>query len=186
MRRSPLLVSGLAALVLLAAFALAGQRPTGAQDATPSGAVLAGHPLVGAWMLDTDADDPANPAALAVFSSDGVYTQADYDGSDGVGSWESTGPTTVAMTFLQQFPDEQGDFGGRTIVRATIKVAPDGQSLTAEYTVEFLGGDEAAMGQIGPGTATGTRIAVEPMGTPTTSIADAFGGGGPAAGTPAP
>jgi len=190
MRRTWPPVSALAVL-LLGALAFAGLRPAVAQDATPAAgaAAMAGHPLVGAWILDTDVDDPANPPTLALFTSDGIYQQADPDGSDGYGSWEATGPSSGAMTFVGQFPlgeDESAGIGSTT-VRAAIMVDAGGQTLTAEYTVGFVGIEGAPTGEVGPGRASGTRIVVEPMGTPVASLAEAFAGGGtPAASTPAP
>ena len=64
---------------------------TAAQDGTPA-ATLAGHPLVGAWVLNTNADDPANPPTLASFSADGIYTQVDAQGR-GRPRWRSTTST---------------------------------------------------------------------------------------------
>ncbi len=63
---------------------------------------------------------------------------------------------------------------GRTTIRATIEVASDGQSLTAEFTIEF---DEEGIssGEYGPGAVTGTRIVVEPMGTPAGPFEDLEG-----------
>jgi len=174
------IVASVLAILLMGLFAAGRTARTAAQDGTP--AAMAGHPLVGAWLLDADTDDPENPPALVVFSSDGVYTQADYDGSVGVGSWEPTGPTSGALTFFQQFPNEDEDFGGSTVVRATIEATDDGETFTASYTLEFVEPDGASDGEIGPGTATATRIAVEPMGTPVASFDEAFAE--PEAGTP--
>jgi hypothetical protein len=60
------------------------------------------------------------------------------------------------------------------IIRASIEVAPDGQSLTATYTLEFIDPDGTSSGEIGPGMAEGTKLAVEPMGTPVASFEEAF------------
>jgi hypothetical protein len=161
MRRLSVLAVLLVSLVgLVAVGRVAG---TGAQDAA--------HPLVGAWLLNTDVDTPGStPSTLASFSADGVYTQVDADGSAGIGSWAATGPTTADLTFYGLLPDEAG--GGRFTVRAAIEVAADGQTLTATYTLEFTMPDGTSTGQYGPGHVTGTRIAVEPMGTPVGSLTD--------------
>ena len=132
---------------------------------TDSAVSTEGHPLVGAWLL-VEADDPDRPPSLVAFTSDGIYQQADFDGTASYGSWEATGPSSAAMTFIQQFPGDDGEFGGSTMIRASIEVNPDGQSFTADYTIE-MGGDEGApAGEYGPGAVSATRIAVEPMGTP--------------------
>lgn len=64
-----------------------------AQDATPiAGASLVGHPLVGAWSLDTDTEIEDDAPNVAHFTSDGTFAAHDYFGDDEVGSWEATGP----------------------------------------------------------------------------------------------
>lgn len=171
MPRTPVL--GSVVVVLLAGWGELGRGADAlAQDATP--AAPAGHPIVGAWLIDVDADDPANPPGLVIFRDDGTYLQADPDGRTGVGSWEATGPDTAALTALFHGQDETGDFADTTKVRATVEVADDGDALTAEYTLEFIGPDGTSGGEIGPGTATAERIAVEPVGTPVASMAEAM------------
>ena len=177
MRRPSVLAVLIVALVGLVAV---GRVPgTAAQDGTPA-AGMAGHPLVGAWLLNTDVDTPGSaPDTLASFSADGVYAQVDSDGSAGIGSWVATGPTSAAMSFRSLLPDQEG--GGAIEVRAAIEVAADGQSLTATYTLELVGAGGNASGQYGPGHVTGTKIAVEPEGTPAGPLSDLesqFGGEG--------
>ena len=58
-------------------------------------------------------------------------------------------------------------------IRAAGEVSEDGQSFTAEFTIEFTG-EGAPSGEYGPGHVTGTRINVEPMGTPAGSLEDLF------------
>jgi hypothetical protein len=138
-----------------------------AQDATPS--TMAGHPLVGSWAIDTDTEDPANPVALGIFSSDGTYLEVEVDGFIGVGGWEPTGESSANMTFWFVTPDGSGT------VRASIDVAPEGGTFTATYTVEFVSPDGTSTGEIGPGTAEGTKLSVEPQGTPVGSFEEVFG-----------
>ena len=63
------------------------------------------------------------------------------DGVVGLGVWEPTGPTSAALTITEQLPAQQvGEIEGATLTtRAAIEVAPDGQSLSADYTVEAGG-----------------------------------------------
>ena len=49
------------------------------------------HPLVGAWLLDTDAADPANAPDVVVFTTDGAYISVDAEGFPTLGVWEATG-----------------------------------------------------------------------------------------------
>ncbi|MFL5760596.1 MAG: hypothetical protein ACJ789_12785 [Thermomicrobiales bacterium] len=184
MRR--ILVLAILLAVVLGGLLIFGRAATiGAQDSTP--AAMAGHPLVGTWLLDTDTGDPNNSPTLATFTADGIYTQLDADGSVGIGSWQTTGDTSAAMTF-HGFNTEDGQYSGMFTVRAAIEVAADGHSLTATYTLEFVSADGTATGQYGPGNVTGTKVAVEAMGTPQGPIEDLFaqfGGGTPEA-TPGP
>lgn len=157
-------------VVLLAAFMMLGTLIVGgtftaAQDATP--VASAEHPLVGTWTLDTDLENPDNSLSLDVFAADGTYIEVDVDGV-AAGVWEPTGDSTANLTF--RFIDEEG----MGIIRASIEVAPDGQSLTATYTLEFIDSDGTSSGEIGPGTAEGTKLTVEPPGTPVASFEEAF------------
>lgn len=147
----------LALIVILAGLVAVG-RPTpdaGAQDSTAS---LASHPLVGAWLLDINAEDPENAPSLAIFSSDGTYLEVDVDGT-GIGVWDATGERAANLTIL--FSDE----GGSYKVRAAVEVDETGEQLSASYTFEpTIAGEN--LGEFGPESATGTRIAVEAMGEP--------------------
>jgi hypothetical protein len=172
MRRFATLCS--VATLLLLGGAVGGSPVGHALAQTPASASTEGHPLVGAWILTIADFDGVT--ALVAFSSDGIYQEFDQDGAAGYGTWEATGPTTAALTFVTMFPASEGEFGGSSTVRATVEASADGQSLTAQFTIEFTGVEGIPEGEFGPGTATGTRIAVEPMGTPVGPIEDLFGG----------
>src|SRR5215204_3564858 len=167
MRRFVVLVSVAAVLGLLV-LGLVSPR-TDAQEGTP--AAMAGHAIIGAWLLDVDTEDPSNPPSLAIFHDDGTYLQADADGSNGVGVWEATGANSAALTAIFHGQDESGNFGGATTVRATIEVDSSGEILTAQYTLEFGDPAGASSGEMGPGMASAERITVEPMGTLTAPMA---------------
>jgi hypothetical protein len=132
-----------------------------AQDASPG---LAAHPLVGTWIVDTNTADDTNAPSTVEFHADGTYLEVDVDGVS-AGAWEPAGPQTATLTFVFRGTDESGAPTSGT-VRADVEVAADGQSLTATYTVEFAGPDGTPTGQLGPGEASGTRLKVEPMGSP--------------------
>ena len=128
--------------------------------------------MVGTWVL-TDDSNPEGPSTIVgAFSSDGTFVQVE-EGDVGVGVWEPTGPTSAALTFTGQNPPDEG--GGNFTIRATFEVAPDGQSLTADYTLEGSGMEGVPPGEYGPGQVTGTRVVVEPMGTPVGSLDELFG-----------
>ena len=125
---------------------------------------------------------PTNAPALLVFHADGSYPEVDANGDTGIGSWEATGAGTAGPTFRYVFADAAGALAGPATVRATVEATVDGQSFTAASALQLAGPDGTGTGQFGPGRATGTRIAVEPMGTPIAPLTDLFEQGG----TPAP
>ncbi len=160
-------------LIGLVAIMVNGSPVAVAQEASP--AAGADHPIVGSWRLDTDTANPTNPMTLAVFTSDGVYFQVEpLDGpgpgsSVGVGSWEPTGETTGDMTFVIVIGTSL-----TVVVRASIDSA-DGESLTATATSELIQPDGTSSGEMGPVFVEGTKISVEPQGTPAGSLGDMSG-----------
>ena len=107
------------------------------------------------WLLTVE-EFPEDPPQLIAFHADGTYQESSADGTTGIGSWEATGPTSINLTFIEMFPiDEEGSVGMQTI-RAAGEVSEDGQSFTAEFTIEFTG-EGAPAGEYGPGHVTGTR-----------------------------
>lgn len=182
MRRLSIFVSVL--LIAIVGIIAAGRSFTSvqAQSSTP----MPGHPLVGSWNANTDASNPTNPPSLFIFTSDGIYTEVDADGTTAIGAWQATGANTANLYAVSNQTDDNGKFVGRLIIRASITVSADGQSFTAPYTLELtppMAGGKST-GQAGPGMATGTKIAVEAMGTPVMTIPQLMGGGQPQA-TPA-
>lgn len=169
MRRAVVLL--LSAIVLLGTVLIGGGAFATAQDTD-----FTDHPLVGPWDLDTDTEDPENPLSQATFSADGTYLQVDVDGT-ALGVWEPTGDATGKLTV--SFEDDQGV----VTIRASFEVAPDGQSLTATYTLELVDPSGQSSGEIGPGSVEGTRMEAEGPGTPVASLEEFFeeAGGSPEA-----
>ena len=98
--------------------------------------------MVGTWDL-TETAAPRGPVTFVLaFSADGNVLSAG-EGEVGLGVWEATGPTSAALTITQPIPAEEldGVEGASFTIRATFEVDPDGQSLTADYTVEAVGMD---------------------------------------------
>lgn len=156
-------LSTASSILAVSLLAIGGLAPaTLAQSASPM--PTAASPAVGAWVL-TIADNPTSPPQEIILHADGTYLQYDGAGGVSIGAWAATGPNTGAITLVQYGLDSTGKVGHSTI-RATFEVAPDGNSLTAAYTLEYFGADGSDSGQMGPGSATGTRVLVEPMGSP--------------------
>jgi len=167
----------LAVAVLLGLFAADQGGGTRAQDSTP---MPGPHPVVGSWWVNlavTGAMD--QEAALDTFAADGTLlasvksvSLAPPDAPFGQiftslmhGSWTATGPDQVALTLVRLQTDEGGNYLGTVTVRAVLDVSSDGQRLSGPFTYDVAdpAGNVVASGT---GTAEGTRITVEPMGTP--------------------
>ena len=133
------------------------------------------HPFVGAWIFTVDGF-PEEFTELMAIHADGTLQETATDGTTGIGSWEATGPDSFNLTFnslsLTGDGSIEGSFAMGTI-RAAGEVSEDGQSFTAEFTLE-LTGEGAPAGEFGPGSVTGTRINVEPMGTPAAPVEALF------------
>jgi hypothetical protein len=129
------------------------------------------HPIVGTWNTDSAVRNRSPWETLSgpgdvVFSADGTLVSLDSEDVS-LGVWEPTGPSTVALMFSGLIPvEELGIAGARITIRATHEVAPDGQSFSGDYTAELSGSEAMPTGEYGPDSVTGTRVVVEPMGTP--------------------
>jgi hypothetical protein len=124
----------------------------------------------------TDPSDPEGEPNPVAFTADGIVVNVETDGVVGLGVWEPIGPTDVTLTIVEPVTGEGPDNTGTVTIRATGEVAADGQAFTADYTIEVSGVVGLPMGEYGPGTVTGTRVVVEPMGTPVGSFEELFGG----------
>jgi hypothetical protein len=167
------LVGGVIATSAVASASTATTEPS-SETATATASAPEAHPIVGTWHTETSSDDQGD----VTFSADGTLVSVDTDGAT-LGVWEATGPSTVNLMFSGLIPaEESGSGGGRFIIRATLEVAPDGQSFTGDYTAEVTADFEGAppAGEYGPDQVTGTRVVVEPMGTPVGPIDELFGG----------
>jgi hypothetical protein len=168
MRRVPIFTA-LAALAVVALVAAGRPGPGAAQDAAP-----AAHPIVGTWLLDTDAADPANAPEVAVFTADGAYVSVDAEEFTSLGVWEATGERTATLTIVTAGADEEGALFGTFTIRAAIEADASGDAFTAEYTGEFVAADGTASGEYGPGSAAATRLAAEAPGEPVGPLSELF------------
>ena len=134
-----------------------------AQDATP--AAMAGHPIVGTWIIDRDITTATEAPSIVVVTADGGII----DPSLGVaGAWQATGPRTSAWTLVGTQPGNGGTF----VVRSTPEVDETGMNLTGAYTVTIVAPDGSVMATV-PGDSSGVRLPIEPVeagGTPLPGI----------------
>ena len=141
---------------------------------------LAGHPIVGSWLLDTDLTDPKNAVSLVAFTADGIYMEVDDDGTTGLGSWASTGDTTGEMTL--RFVDADGI----AIIRASLEVSATDDMLRAEYTIEFVDPEGVSTGEYGPGKRKAPGQRSSRWGQPVGTLEDLFSTFGEPEATPVP
>jgi hypothetical protein len=151
-----------AMLVVLGLVAIDSHSGVHAQDATPPAGSMANHPLVGTWSVN----NPDGGPGVTAFTADGIVVDTEVEGGSGVGSWQPTGDTTAAFTFV--IPASDAEFSGIIVIRGTAEVDASGATFTATYSVSGQLSDGsvpfAEQGQV-----TGTRLPVEPVeaaGTP--------------------
>ncbi len=147
--RAPLALA--AALVLVGAVALA--RSMGdarAQDATP--AAMAGHPLVGTWLL-TFANLPGT-LDLNTYGADGTVVQSGPAG-EGAGAWTATGPASAAMTLVLL---EVAGGPAPVVIHAAMDVDAAAGTFDGTFTIEGVPG--------GPTAFHGARVVVGPVAIP--------------------
>lgn len=135
-----------------------------AQNATP--VATEQYPLVGTWLLDADAEDLSNAPEVILVTADGGYISVNAEGVTTLGVWEATGERSAVVTLTSTRVDESGATEGTYVTRASVEVDVSGDTLTASYTTEVVEPDGTGTGEFGPTSATATRLAPEPMGTP--------------------
>ena len=156
MRRFSMFLSTVA-VMLLGILGLQMQPVAIAQEATPT--TMNRHPLVGTWLLDTDADDPANTPDVVVFTGGGAYISVDAEGFPSLGVWEASGERTATLTIVSPGMEEEA-FAGTFMIRATIDVDEVGDAFTAQYTGEFVEPD------VEPAPGSTARGRPRPRGSP--------------------
>jgi len=141
---------------------------------------MAKHPIVGSWRLSlagTGAMDQED--VLDTFTADGTVLASVKPVSPAPpgapfgqifaslmhGNWMVVGPNQVALTLVRLQTDESGNYLGTVTVPAVAEVSSDGQGLSGSFTYDVAdpSGNVVASGD---GTLEGTRLAVQPMGTP--------------------
>jgi len=158
-------LAGLGAGGLGVAMAASG-RHAAAQDASPVS--MAGHPLVGAWVVDRNPDDHTDPPTAVVYTADGGWI----DPVLGVaGMWRATGPHSAEWTaFGLVAQGAQGYFALRT----SAEIDEAGQTFTGTGTVTIVAPDGTVVNTIAGGpNSHGTRLrmeSVEAAGKPFTGV----------------
>lgn len=131
-----------------------------AQDASP--AAMAGHPLVGTWIVDRIVGNPNDPPTTNVLTADGGLADSSA-GADGL--WEATGPNTANFTLI--VIDVQA--GTYSMIRGSLEVDATGDTATASYSRTVVAADGTVVDQGAEATAQYIRLRIEPqdaVGTP--------------------
>ena len=117
--------------------ALAARRlGANAQDATPTS--LAGHPFVGAWIVDRNPDDPTEIPTYNVITSDGTIIDPSVGGA---GVWEATGPNTANFTLTGTIAELSAYF----LVRGSVTVEEGGDHATNVVSSTIVAADGTVM-----------------------------------------
>lgn len=144
------------ALAALGSAVVSGSGPVGtaAQDAAAS--ELAGHPLVGTWMVDTDIDLPSDAPEIGIFTADGSVFGL--GASRWVsGAWEAADDQTGTVTMAGVF---EANGGGYVVVRGPHEVDEAGDSWTCACTFTVVAPDGTVLDS-GQATAHAVRLPVE-------------------------
>jgi hypothetical protein len=123
--------------------------------------------IVGTWLL-TIAQSGATFQSLATYHSDGTITGSSslrFLSSDS-GVWTATASNGqyIATVDALMF-DSQGNLAGRRRIRATIRLAADG-NLIGAFVMDFFGLDGSVQRAAGNGTFVATRMVVDPPTAP--------------------
>jgi hypothetical protein len=146
------------AIVVVGSLAASGRGDLGtsAQEATPGN--LAGHPLVGTWIVDSNVDTDTDAPEIGIFNADGSVFGL--GASRWVsGAWEAADDTTGAATMAGVF---EANGGGYVVLRGPHAVDETGNGWTCACTFTVVAADGSVLDS-GIATAHGTRLPVEPV-----------------------
>ena len=149
--------TGLIAALLIAGSSVAsgqGNLATAAQDASSDG--LAGHPLVGTWVVDTNVEMESDPPEVGIFTSDGTVFGLGANRWVS-GAWEAADDHTGTVTMTGVF-DANG--GGYVVVRGPHEVDESGDAWTCPCTFTVVAPDGTVLTS-GTATAHATRLPIE-------------------------
>jgi hypothetical protein len=125
-----------------------------AQEATPGS--LAGHPLVGSWIVDTDIATDSDLPEIGIFTSDG--TVFGLGATRWVsGAWEMADDSTGSVTMAGVFA---ANGGGYVVLRGLHEVDETGNAWTCDCAFTVVAPDGSVL-TTGTATAHATRLPVE-------------------------
>jgi hypothetical protein len=131
--------------------------------------------VVGSWLMKFFEADGPPTLALATFCADGGVVTAEHPvvtppiapgaifTSSGHGAWKATGPDTVDITVVGLGSYAEGVLFGTATANATITLAADGQSFSADVVWTIADPDGNPLATF-PGAFQATRIVAEGLG----------------------
>jgi hypothetical protein len=152
---------------------------TDAQTGTPT---TTGQGFVGAWHVISQTPFGTSQS-LVTFMADGTVIFTDRAVSPGGagfpvtfistghGTWEQTGPTTAAATWVEFVSDGEGNFIAVVTDSVEATLGADGNSWRGPFSSSTTDPSGAKVLFVGGGTVEATRITVQPLATPAASPA---------------
>lgn len=179
MRRTSILVSVIA-LVVVGSLAVGRLSTTGAQ----AQASMAGHPLVGSWLVSVSLEGqapgeglPSDVPSLVTYFADGNVLVANSGqlpplppGSglfftEGHGQWVATGQSSAEASVVSLVLDQTGGLSSTNTAGTAVEVDASGNTYTGSITIESTSSTGGSMGGQ-QASVEATRIQVAPAGTP--------------------
>ena len=107
---------------------------------------MAGHPLVGTWIVDRNPADPTEMPTTNVLTADGGLIDPSV-GAAGV--WTATGEHTADFTLIAIFAEGGGSY---FLVRGSLAVDAGGDTATATVSQTHVAPDGTVLDQLAEGT----------------------------------
>jgi hypothetical protein len=156
-------LAGLGATGLGLALAAATHHAS-AQDATPT--AMAGHPMVGTWIIDRSPGDPTDAVTAVVYTADGGWIDPLVGAA---GTWQATGPHSAAWTAIGLVG---GGAGGYFALRTSAEIDDAGMNFSGTASVTIVAPDGTVVTTISGGPMShGVRLQVEPVEAGGTALA---------------
>jgi len=129
---------------------------------------MAGHPIVGTWIVDRNPGDQTDSPTAIVVTADGGWI----DPVLGVaGTWQATGPHSAAWTAIGLL---DGGAGGYFALRTSAEIDDTGMSFAGTGTVTIVAPDGTVVATNAGGPPShGVRLQFEPVeaaGTPLSGV----------------
>jgi hypothetical protein len=138
---------------------------------------MAGHPILGSWVIIRNVANPTEAPVVADFTADGGFIDP---GQGTAGAWEPSGPNSAAITIV---PFIDGGAGGYGVVRGEWTIDESGDAMSGTASVTILTPDGRIVANLDL-ESSATRLHVDPVANGGNSLSG-FPTWSPAPATPA-